>query len=169
MKSKEAKKIVLDLLSSAGFTVSDVEIEEKGEQEYYLNLIAETDASDLIGRNGEVLSAFQSIIKNIFRNQGITADGDHIKVDIDSYRQKQEENVLKMTDKRAQQVLDSGGSTVLPPMSPFFRRLVHLYVKENYPQLTTLSEGGGNDRAVCIRSADGGSSEAVDFYSDIDF
>jgi spoIIIJ-associated protein len=37
----------------------------------------------------------------------------------------------------------------LPPMNPSERRIVHLFLKDN-PQVTTASEGSGENRRVRI-------------------
>lgn len=172
MKQDEAKKLLEKLLSTAGFSLDKIDVEDKGEGEYVFNLITAENAVELIGHRGEVLSSFQHLVKNAFRTQEITEEGEHVKLDVDSYRSKQEDNVVDMADKRAQQVLETQRSAVLPPMSPFFRRLVHVHIKENYPELTTSSRGAGNDRGVCI-AVEGETAPAEtgnsDPYAEIDF
>jgi len=172
MKAQEAKDLLSQLLTSAGFSFEGIEIEERGEGEYYLNIVSKNDAVRLIGRNGEVLLSLQHLMKNIFRAQNITEENEFVKLDIDSYRTKQEGNVLSMADKRAKMVLETGRTETLPSMSSFFRRLVHLHIKETYPQLTTYSQGEGNYRSVCIALASGSPDEegtSPDLYVDVDF
>lgn len=142
MNIQEAQKLLQQILEKAGFTVDSIDIQEKEDHEFYINILSQADASRIIGRNGDVLRALQSLMKNVFRNQGVIEDQDMVKVDVDSYRISQEQNVIKMADSRAQQVIESGNKSILPPMSPFFRRLVHLHIKENYPDLNTFSRGG---------------------------
>ena len=115
--------------------------------------------------------SLQHLLKSIFRSQSILDEGDHVKVDVDSYRMKQESSVLNMVDSRAQQVIESGRDSVLPPMSSFFRRLVHLHVKENYPVLNTFSSGDRDHRSVCISANEPAVSEQVpsDLYAELDF
>lgn len=172
MKEQEAKDLLHRLLSSAGFRFEAVEVENRGEGEYYVNVVSKDDAVRLIGRNGEVLLALQHLMKNLFRAQMVIEDHEFVKLDIDSYRSKQEGNVLTMADKRAKMVLETGRTEVLPSMSSFFRRLVHLHIKETYPQLTTYSQGDGNYRSVCIALASGSPDEegtSPDLYVDVDF
>ncbi|MDP2691525.1 MAG: R3H domain-containing nucleic acid-binding protein [bacterium] len=173
MKTEEAKTLILTLLETAQFTVDGLDVESRGEGEWYINIQSAQDAVSLIGRNGDVLSALQYLIKNIFRNKDITEEGEHIKVDVDSYRLRQESNVLNMADQRASEVVMTGRSALLPPMSPFFRRIVHLYVCEKYPTLSTESRGMGNDRSVCITAANHSdepeeSHESSDIYANLD-
>ena len=172
MKVAEAQQIVSDLLTKSGFSFDEVLIDDRGEGEYYINISSKNDAMRLIGHSGEVLLALQHLIKNIFRSQAITEENDYLKIDIDSYRIKQESNVLAMADKRAKMVLESGRTESLPSMSSFFRRLVHLHIKETYPQLTTFSQGDGNYRSVCIALASGSTDEdgaSADLYVDVEF
>lgn len=172
MKTQEAQELLKKILESAGFTIESIEVTESEGNEYSFNIHSD-DNPHLIGRNGDVIRSLQSLIKNIFRNQGLSEENDKIKIDVDSYRSAQEKKVLQMAELRAQRVVDSGRSAVLPPMSPFFRRLVHLHIKEKYPQLETYSRGSSNDRAVCIDFPEGekGASNEVapDLYAEIEF
>lgn len=164
--------MVKDVLQKGGFHFDDVMIEDRGEGEYYINILCQSDAAKLIGHSGEVLLALQHLIKNILRSQALTEDKDYVKIDIDSYRIKQESNVLGMADKRAKMVLETGKTESLPSMSSFFRRLVHLHIKETYPQLTTYSQGDGNYRSVCIALASGSTDDdgaSADLYVDVEF
>jgi len=173
MKDQEAKEVLSQLLTNAGFCFEGIEIEDRGEGEYYLNIDSKDDAVRLVGRNGEVLLSLQHLMKNIFRSQSITDENEYVKLDVDSYRVKQEGNVLAMADKRAQAVMETGRTEILPSMSSFFRRHVHLHIKETYPQLTTYSQGDGNYRSVCIALESGSPDEEMpsspDLYVDLDF
>ena len=171
MKKDEAKTLLAEMLVKAGFNLKSIEIEEMKEGENYINLVSETDLGTMIGRNGEFLAALQSVVRNIFRNQLITEENESVRLDVDSYRKKQEENVIEMAIKRAKFVEETGKSTILPPMSPFFRRLVHLHVKDKFPRLNTFSKGTGDYRAVCISAeapANYLEKRSGDLYEDLD-
>jgi len=172
MKTKEAQQLLTQLLQSAGYEGVEVTVEEKGDQEWYFNISVTEEASQLIGHKGEVLVALQQLMRNVFRQQEITEEGDHFKLDVDSYRSQQEGNVLEMAEKRAKEVLETGTRSNLPPMSSFFRRIVHIHIKDHFPQLVTESRGVGNDRAVVItmegHSADEPANSSSDPYADID-
>jgi spoIIIJ-associated protein len=172
MKTQEAKELLQQILEAAGFTIVDIEIDETEGNEFSFNIHSD-DNPHLIGRNGDVIRSLQSLVKNVFRNQGVSEENDKIKIDVDSYRSAQEQKVLEMAETRAQRVVDSGRLSVLPPMSPFFRRLVHLHIKDKYPQLETYSKGSLSDRSVCIdlpESERNDTSEvAPDLYAEIEF
>lgn len=150
MDSEKIQNIVLDALKAGEFPVQSVELVDLGGGDHIINLQSESDTNTLVGHRGEVLWALQHIIKNILRTQGMLTDGVHYKVDVDSYKQKQEANVMSRAEEAAQGVVESGKPVVLPPMSPFFRRLCHLRIAEKFPDLKTESQGMGNTRSVKI-------------------
>jgi spoIIIJ-associated protein len=172
MKTQEAQELLKSILEAAGFTIEEIEVIETEGSEVTFNIHSD-DNPHLIGRNGDVIHSLQSLLKNVFRNQGLSEENDKIKIDVDSYRSAQEAKVVQMADLRAQRVIDSGRSAVLPPMSPFFRRLVHLHIKDKFPQLETYSRGSSMDRAVCIDLPDSEKNQVVeaapDLYAEIEF
>ncbi len=171
MKTQEAKELLQKILETAGFTIEEIEVQDSEGNEYSFNIHSD-DNSMLIGRNGDVIRSLQSLAKNIFRKQDLSEENDKVTIDVDSYRAEQEKKVLDMAETRAQRVLDSGRSAVLPPMSAFFRRIVHLHIKEKFPQLETYSKGSSNDRAVCIDFPEGSqetSESTPDIYAEIEF
>lgn len=171
MKTKEARQILEEFLKNALFEFRDIDVVEDDEaKEYYFNILADTDAARLIGRNGETLASIQHLLKNIYRHNEIYGENEHVKFDVDSYKKNQEENVIQMAEKKAKDVQDSGRNAVLPPMSPYFRRLVHVYVKDNYPDLVSSSSGIGSHRSVCISttSSENGQAKKTDLYEELD-
>ena len=172
MKTADAKQHIAQFLAQGGFQIDDITFEERADKEYYINILSKTDAVSLIGRGGEGLLALQHLIKVLLRAQGLVEEQEYIKVDIDSYRSRQETNVMDMTNRKAEQVMRTGRSETLPPMSSFFRRLVHLHIKEKYPELSTFSQGEGNFRSVCITKAGAESDTGevpADLYTDLGF
>jgi len=168
MKLDQAHQIVVEFLANLGFKADDIVIEERSDGEYYVNIVTPESVA-LIGHSGEVLLALQHLVKSIFRQQGAVDEKDHVKIDVDSYRIRQEKNVTDMADRCSLKVIEASRQIALPPMSSFFRRLVHVYVKEKYPQLTTFSQGDGNYRSVMIALAETEEiPESSDLYHDLD-
>lgn len=77
----------------------------------------------VIGRRGETLDALQYLCSLVI-NKG---DGDYIRITLDScgYREKREETLKALAEKISNKVLKSGRSTVLEPMNPYERRIIH--------------------------------------------
>lgn len=172
METQKIQEVIQNALIVAGYTVTTIEVHADSEKDVLFNIQTDGQNSALIGRNGDVLRAFQVLLKNILRGQGLLEDEHKIRIDVDSYRKNQEEHVLQMADKYAERVQNSGKDAVMPPMSPFFRRLVHLRVKEKFPNLETFSKGRAYNRAVCITSPQGSQEEEevpTDIYAEIEF
>lgn len=175
MDQAAIQELLEEFCQKYGFPLQSIEFQEKAENDWLINIVPEQHAAVMIGRSGEHLIALQHILKNILRSKELLEDQVRMKIDIDSYRHKQESSILSMADDRAQTVLSTGKDVVLPPMSSFFRRLVHLHIKEKYPELTTFSRGDRSHRSVCI-SADGSKSSVkeeaaapADLYAELDF
>jgi spoIIIJ-associated protein len=149
MNKDRAQEIIEEIFKLMQWELESVAIEEVGENDFYVN-VSMPDSTLLLGGRNENLIALQHVVKNIFRSQGILEQGEMYKFDVDGYRQAQEDNVLTLARKSADEVRETGRSFTLAPMSPFFRRLVHLEIAENYPTLTTSSTGVGDYRAVKI-------------------
>lgn len=108
------------------------------------------EASTLIGYHGETIYALQHLLKTLAwkkLNQNIM-----VVLDVDGYRKRQEESVLAMAMKKVEAARKTFQDQILPPMSPYFRRVVHLALtKSEYSDITTESVGEGDRRAVVIR------------------
>lgn len=146
------QEIFENLLTALNVNFSHTEVivkpEEDDEEGYYCNVVAK-ESSHLIGRHGRTLQALQHILKLIVfkrldKHVGIT-------VDVDSYRKRQEESVLELAKRHIEKVRTSKERQSMPAMSPYFRRLVHLYIAQSeFDDISTTSEGYGTYRHVVI-------------------
>lgn len=149
---KQIKKWVSEFLVKLGIDFMDLEVEMIDENNYRVNVLSE-EPSLLIGHHGENLISMQKILTVIFHKQF----GENITIafDVDNYRKRQEENVLTIAEQKMHEVEQNKGQAALPPMSPYFRRLVHLMIKNSgYSNLVTESMGQGNYRQVVIKYKD---------------
>src|SRR3989338_4660325 len=123
---KQIKKLVSEFLVKLGIDFTDIEVEESEPKNYRVNSVSE-EPSLLIGHHGENLLAMQKILTVIFHKEL----GEEITVafDVDSYRKRQEENVLTIAEQKMKEAAETKIQAALPPMSPYFRRLVHLMIK----------------------------------------
>jgi spoIIIJ-associated protein len=115
--------------------------------------IDSNEASRLIGWHGETLNALQHLLKSIIREKEKLSRAPFILVDVDGYRRIQEEKVCKTATQKADFVRRTNNRIALPPMSPYFRRIVHMYVANdpNMQDLTTESIGEGDYRQIVLR------------------
>ena len=126
------QEILADLLQHLGvtfrkFKVSADKTTFHDEKVPLMNIDIETDeTSMLIGHHGETIYALQHILKTLAwckLDKSI-----FVVLDVDGYRKRQEENVKKIAGEKVELVRKTGISQLLPPMSPYFRRIIHLYL-----------------------------------------
>jgi len=115
--------------------------------------IASNEASRIIGWHGETLNSIQHILKSIIRTKDKLERTPLIVVDADGYRAMQEEKVRNIAEAKAEFVRRAGSRVALSPMSPYFRRIVHVYVANDpaLQDLTTESVGEGDYRQIVLK------------------
>ncbi|NOS68158.1 MAG: hypothetical protein HOO67_07435 [Candidatus Peribacteraceae bacterium] len=118
--------------------------------------IVSNQASRIIGWHGETLNGLQHLLKSIVRSKEHLEKSPFIVVDVDGYRRMQEDKVRKIAEQKADFVRRTGSRIALAPMSPYFRRIVHLHIA-NTPtmsDLATESVGEGDYRQIVLRMKD---------------
>ncbi len=108
-----------------------------------------TDAKILIGRKGQTLEALQFLLRQMCRG-GKNEQG-HFMLDVLNYRARRRETIVEQAKEGAVAVLNGESDEFeLQPMSPFERRIVHKYLQESFPELSSESRGTGEDRRIVI-------------------
>lgn len=143
------KRIVSEFLVHLGIDFTDIEVEKLDDKSFRVNITSE-EPSLMIGHHGENLKSMQNILKvMIYKELGQEYS---LGLDVDNYRKRQEENVITIASQKAEEVLANHGQVALPPMSPYFRRIVHLHLmKDEFKGITTESMGEGDYRQVVIK------------------
>lgn len=143
--------IISNLLHALKVDFDHVQIDIKqdfdGDDYYYCNIMTK-DASLLIGKKGRNIQAIQHLVKLILFKR--TNNDTKISIDVDSYRERQEETVRVIAERHVQKVQENGQSQALPPMTPYFRRVVHMHLTENFKDIETQSRGYGERRHIVI-------------------
>ena len=104
-------------------------------------------SSILIGKKGKNLDAIQ-LLANVIA--GRLDDGDtRVIVDAENYRQRREENLIRLAQQVGDQVMRTRRSKLLEPMNPFERRLIHTTLND-VAGITTKSEGDGLYKQVRV-------------------
>lgn len=144
---KEITEAILHKIEADFDRIKVIE-EEKGE---YLIKIESENPSLLIGYHGENMLALQHVIKVLAWKKCPTKDF-NILLDVDDYRRRQEENVINFANRKIDSVRRTGRPQAMPPMSPYFRRKVHLHcMAPGNEDLETISEGEGDERHIVIK------------------
>ena len=101
----------------------------------------------LIGRHGDTLDALQ-YLTSLYINK-ISDEYVKIVLDTENYRAKRKETLVKLARRLGSQVVKSGESITLEPMSPGERRIIHSTLQNN-KLIQTVSIGEEPNRRVVI-------------------
>ncbi len=144
------KETLEEILIKLGVQYSRIDITEEDKDVFSLNI--QTDnPSLLIGYHGDNIQALQHVLK-VLAWKKLNNENFNILVDVDDYRKRQEENVINLTNRKVETVRKTGKQQILPPMSPYFRRKVHLQcMGAGFDDIETLSQGNGEYRHVIIK------------------
>lgn len=126
------------------------EVSKKSTAPLYRIDIDTDEAATLIGYHGETIYALQHVLKTLVWKK--TDQNVFIILDVDGYRKRQEESVRALAVRKVEAARKTFEDQMLPPMSPYFRRVVHLELaKPSYADIVTESMGEGESRAVVIK------------------
>lgn len=139
-----AQLMLAELLDRMGVTL---DIQVRSIDPVTLNAVG-PGVAELIGRRGTTLRALQFVLSMMVNKQ--LERRIRLVVDADGYRQRRESLLESMAERLAQRVRVTGQQMILEPMPPDERRIVHLALVDD-PEVTTESEGAGDDRRVVIK------------------
>ncbi|HLC94113.1 MAG TPA: R3H domain-containing nucleic acid-binding protein [Patescibacteria group bacterium] len=139
---KEAK----ELLSMMHVKAEVMVREENGA--YSVGITSDEDAPLLIGKYGETLQAIQRILEAILYKA--VAERVDIAVNINDYRERQKERLAHIAERTAQKVKEEGREAYLHSFSAYERKIIHEYITHTHPELTSYSEGEGDERKIII-------------------
>ena len=142
-----AKEYLLELLEKLGVENAVLQVEEK-ENAAVITVDGE-NLGTIIGRRGETLDALQYLTSLVCNR----AKGDYYKISLDccGYREKREETLKELANKIAKQVLRTGRNSVLEPMNPYERRIIHAVISE-IEGVSSKSIGEDPNRKVVVTS-----------------
>lgn len=126
------------------------EVKLKYKKGFVLNLDISNVGDDLgriIGRNGSCLQALQTLIKFfIIRKFEVSLK---VVIDAGDYKNRYQSQMKRSALKAAEDVISTGESISLEPMSSTDRRVVHVLF-ENHHDIITRSEGEGDARHIVL-------------------
>ncbi len=141
---EEVRDYVSSVLDAMGL---DARLDVYDTKEYIAVDVISDHAALIIGQKGETIDSLQYLT-----NSAVHRDREFVKrivVDSEGYRQRRIEALQGMAHRTARKSIREQRDINMPPMSSSERRVVHMYLKEN-PEVTTFSEGSGNDRRVTV-------------------
>ncbi len=147
MNIAESVKSQATELINKMINTSEIEVVQE-ENMYHINIKTEEEAPTVIGRHGETIRANQKILEVILYKQ--TGENVDILVNVNDYREKQQERLQHIASEVASKTEYSQAPSYLRGFSSYERRIMHEYITNNYPELTTYSVGEGRDRRLVV-------------------
>lgn len=145
MSTKDiAIRFLTDVFQNMGIAVTMDSKIDNG----YLNIsIKGANLGILIGRRGETLDSLQYLTNLVVNRKSDKKV--HVILDIEGYRKRREETLIRLARRLAEKVRKSGHKVMLEPMNPHERRIIHTALQNN-TDVTTYSEGEDPYRKVII-------------------
>jgi spoIIIJ-associated protein len=140
----KAKDFILDVL---GKMQIDADIEMVEDEDSVQLKVVGKDIGIIIGRRGETLDSLQ-YLTSLVVNKG-EEDYKRVVIDIENYRQKREETLIRLADRLAEKVIKYKKPVTLEPMNPYERRIIHSSLQDNR-YVETYSTGEEPNRKVVI-------------------
>ncbi len=142
------KRVVKFLSMMVSRICDDVEYDvEKDNEGRLIITMSGPNMGILIGRHGDTLDALQ-YLTSLYINK-VSDEYVKIVLDTENYRAKRKETLVKLARRLGSQVVKSGESITLEPMSPGERRIIHSTLQNN-KLIQTVSIGEEPNRRVVI-------------------
>ena len=126
----------------------DVHVDMELQKDVYVfNLMGE-NLGILIGKHGQTLDALQYLV-NLAANHGIVENRLHILLDVENYRSRREETLIRLASRLADKVKRTGEKIMLEPMNRHERKIIHTAL-QNDSRVVTYSAGDEPYRKVVI-------------------
>ena len=140
-----AKAFVENILKNSNIK-ADLSVTQQGN---VINVdIKGEEAAVLIGRRGETLDSIQLLtglaLNKINKNSNL-----RVLVDIENYRAKREESLIRYAQKVAREVIKTKKTKKLEYMNPYERRIIHSALQNN-KSVSTYSEGTDPYRRLVV-------------------
>ena len=142
--SDEAADFLSDVLSKMNIAAN---IEKYEDDESITLKITGRESGIIIWRRGETLDALQYLTSLVVNKK--SARYKRVTIDIENYREKREETLVRLADRLAERVVRFRRNVTLEPMNPYERRIIHSALQNNN-MVETHSVGEEPNRKVVI-------------------
>ncbi|HPU41921.1 MAG TPA: RNA-binding cell elongation regulator Jag/EloR [Acetivibrio clariflavus] len=142
--SDKAKEFLASVLEKMKV---DAEITVEEDEDTILLKVNGDDIGIAIGRRGETLDALQYLTSLVVNKN--KENYKRVIIDIENYRKKREETLVKLANKLADRVVKYKKNIVLEPMNPYERRVIHSSLQD-HKYVETYSVGEEPNRKVII-------------------
>ncbi|EGW39025.1 RNA-binding cell elongation regulator Jag/EloR [Desulfosporosinus sp. OT] len=125
--------------------IADTQVSKDGEH-WHVDING-PELGILIGRRGDTLDALQYLTNLAVAK--ILSERVRIVVDVEGYRLRREETLVRLAKRLSEKVKRTGTRIVLEPMNPHERRIIHTSLQDE-ARISTFSEGDDPNRRVVI-------------------
>lgn len=147
-KVETLKEISLKLMELMGVN-AQVEVSfEEDNNIFNVSFKSDEATGLLIGKKGETLSSIENLLSVILKNQ--LGQWYRVSVNIGDYKEKEEDYLKSLADSVAQRVSSTGNSENIYNLKGWQRRIIHLFLAENYKDLSSESTGEGEERSLVV-------------------
>jgi len=145
---KKIEESAVKLLSLMGSRAKVSVSSDKADQAVLINLETDDETGLLIGRQGETLTAIQTILGIIARRD--FEEWVRIIVNVGDWREKQESRLKDLATQTGLRAKETGEPQYLYNLTPNQRRIIHLTLSED-KELETESQGEEKERYLIVR------------------
>lgn len=151
LSRKDLEKIKKETEEFFKKTTFEVEVDFLPQRDQTLPINLKTEEPQiLIGERGEILSEIQHLLKAILRKKIGGEERFYLDIDINDYKKKKTAYLKDVAKESAEEVILTKKEKILPPMSAYERRIIHVELADN-PNIVTESTGEEPERSVAIR------------------
>ncbi len=148
MNESYSKKIKQEVENFFQATTIDVEVDVASTGDNFLINIQTDEPKILIGERGQTLIEIQHLIRILLRKK--LQESFLIELDINDYKKRKEEALREVARDVADEVVFYKKEKILPPMSSYERRIIHLAL-QNRDDIETESINEGAERRIVVR------------------
>ena len=141
------KELVDKLISLMGLELESF-VEER-EKDFYVNITGE-DTAIFIGKHGESIEQFQTVINYIYNKDKSRDDSKHITIDSNKYAERRTETLTNLAKRTAGKVIREHKEFKFEAMNSYERRIIHSALANN-DKVITESYGNEPNRCVVVK------------------
>jgi predicted RNA-binding protein Jag len=140
-------EVLTELFAKVGTKV-EIHPEQTHSGDWVFNLNTEFPRM-LIGKQGSILQAFQTLAIAIV-NKKLNGKRVYFSLDVDDYKRKREWYLKQAAKAAVEQVKFSRQPVRMEPLPHYERRFVHEYLQNNFPEISSDSQGYDPNRYIVV-------------------
>ncbi len=141
------KELIEKLIDLMGLEL-EVYVEER-EHDFFVNVTG-TDAALFIGKHGDSIEEFQTIVNNIYNKGKARDEMKRVTVDSNNYIEKREATLTNLAKRTAGKVIRDHKDFKFEAMNSYERRIIHSALAD-HDKVITESYGNEPNRYVVVK------------------